>query len=260
MTNSGEHYIKFFGNYAYVTEWVPSRESNYDNPIELSSAATKLGELHACSEGFTITKDMKPRIAWFSWEEVFNVRKNEILDFKNRINQKAYKSDFDKLYLSSLDEEIDRADRSVRGLKNSNYLKLMEKQVLKRGFCHHDYANHNVLIDSKEQINIIDFDYCILDTNLHDLSSLLIRVMKNGKWDIRKGEKIIESYSLSNSLQEEEFNIMKEFMRFPQAYWQLGIQMYWEQQPWKEEFFLGRLSKYLEDREERESFIYSFFS
>lgn len=45
-------------------------------------------------------------------------------------------------------------------------------------FCHHDYANHNILIDSENQIYIIDFDYCMLDTKLHDLASILIRVMK----------------------------------------------------------------------------------
>ena len=38
---------------------------------------------------------MKPRIGWFSWLKVFETRKNEILDFQNRISQKAYKSKFD---------------------------------------------------------------------------------------------------------------------------------------------------------------------
>lgn len=30
---------------------------------------------------------------------------------------------------------------------------------------------------------------------------------------------------------------MREFIRFPQAFWQIGLQVYWEQQPWGEEFF-----------------------
>lgn len=60
---------------------------------------------------------MKPRIGWFSWEKVFETRKNEILDFKNRINQKANKSEFDLLYLDNIEQEIKRADRSISGLK-----------------------------------------------------------------------------------------------------------------------------------------------
>ena len=87
----GEDYGYMDGKFVYLTKWIPSRVSNYDNPIELAKASYKLSELHICSRGFTLKNTMKPRIGWFSWETVFETRKNEILDFKNRINQKAYK-------------------------------------------------------------------------------------------------------------------------------------------------------------------------
>ena len=110
----GGYYIEFIGYYAYLTEWVTARESNFDNPIELAMVSKELASLHKCSQGFTLTKDMKPRIGWFSWIKVFDTRKNEILDFKKRISQKAYKSNFDLLYLSCLDEEVERADQRRR--------------------------------------------------------------------------------------------------------------------------------------------------
>lgn len=256
----GEYYIEFLGYYAYLTEWIPARESNFDNPVELSMVSEKLAELHKCSEGFSLTKDMKPRIGWFSWIDVFNTRKNEILDFKKRISQKAYKSNFDLLYLNCIDEEIERADKCIEHLKKSNYRSLMEREVLKRGLCHHDYANHNILITSKNDIYVIDFDYCIMDTHIHDLSSLLIRAMKNGKWSKERGSLILNSYSKIAEVTEEELKVMGYFMEFPQDFWQLGIQMYWEQQPWSEELFLSRLSKYIEDRDIRTLFINSFFN
>ena len=259
-TKSGEKYIDFLGYYAYLTEWIPSRESNFDDLEDLAKVSEKLAILHKYSEGFTLTKDMKPRIAWFSWINVFNTRKNEILDFKNRISQKAYKSNFDLMYLSCMDEEIERAERCINLLKESNYISLMEKEVLKRGFCHHDYANHNILINPSNKLYIIDFDYCILDTHLHDVASLLIRAMKNDRWEFEKADCIINNYSKVSKLTKEELRLIKYFLIFPQAYWQLGIQKYWEQQPWKEELFLIRLSKYIEDREERELFIEDYFS
>ena len=80
----GTKYIKLENSYAYLTEWIPSRVSNYDNPIELSKVAEKLGELHTRSTGFNINNNMRPRIVWYSWINVFNTRCNEILDFKNR--------------------------------------------------------------------------------------------------------------------------------------------------------------------------------
>ncbi|SFC33930.1 CotS family spore coat protein [Clostridium uliginosum] len=258
-TKLGQDYINIDGKYGYLTKWVPSRVSNYDNPIELSKISTKLGELHECSKNFTIKKGMKPRIGWFSWEEVFKTRINEILDFKNRINQKAYKSEFDLMYLDNIDNEIKRAEKSIRGLENNNYISLMEKEVFLRGFCHHDYAHHNILIDEKKEVNIIDFDYCILDSHLHDLSSLIIRVMKGRKWDEKKANIVLNNYEKIIEINKKEIPIMREFIRFPQSFWQLGIQVYWEQQSWGEEFFINKLKLYLEDIQEREEFIDNYF-
>lgn len=253
------YYIKFFEKYAFLSNWVTSRQSNYDNPVDLSRVSEKLGELHSCSERFIVTMEMDPRIGWFSWINVFNTRKSEILDFKNRINQKAKKSNFDKLYLEHLEKEIEKADKSIKGLEKSNYKEIMKREIMKSGFCHHDYAHHNVLIDKSNNINIIDFDYCILDTHLHDLASLMIRAMKKGKWKNEKGNNIIKSYSKSNSLMQEEIVVINEFIRFPQEYWQLGIQKYWEQQPWSEESFFERLNNYVEDSEEKTKYIENFF-
>ena len=209
----GTKYIKLENSYAYLTEWIPSRVSNYDNPIELSKVAEKLGELHTRSTGFNINNNMRPRIGWYAWINVFNTRCNEILD----------------------------------------------KEVMKMGFCHHDYAHHNILVDDKNELNIIDFDYCILDSHLHDLASLLIRAMKGAKWSKDKADLIIKNYCKSNGLYEDEFKLIGDFIKFPQTFWQIGIQYYWEQQPWGEDFFEEKINKYLEDVEYREEFLESYF-
>ena len=248
------------GKFVYLTKWILSRVSNYDNPLELSMVAKELGKLHECSKGFNLEKNMKARIGWFSWLKVFETRKNEILDFKNRISQKAYKSKFDLLYLDNIQEEVKRAEKSITGLQKNNYVKLMEREVFKRSFCHHDYAHHNILVDSNKKINIIDFDYCILDSHLHDFCSLLIRTMKDGKWESEKADLILNAYKINMEIREEEIPIIREFMKFPQTFWQIGLQVYWEQQPWGEDFFLNKLEKYLDDCEFREKFIDSYFN
>lgn len=260
INNDGVDYIKLENKYAYLTEWIPARVSNYNNPIELASVSEKLGELHNCSLGFNINKSMKPRIGWYSWIKVFETRCNEILDFKNRIYQKAYKSEFDYIYLENIEQEIKRGKRAIEGLKNSRYIELMDREVMKRGFCHHDFAHHNILVDENGNFNIIDFDYCILDSHLHDVSSLLIRSMKDAKWSIEKANLILNSYCKSNNIYPEELNLIEEFIRFPQVFWQIGIQYYWEQQPWGEEFFIEKINKYLEDIDYREEFLEKYFN
>ena len=245
----GNKYIEIENNYAYITKWIHSRVSNFNNPIELQAIAGKLAELHKCSRGFNLNRKMRPRIGWYSWINVFNTRCSEILDFRNRIYQKAYKSEFDKIYLEHIDNEIEE----------NGYFSLMDIEVKKRGFCHHDFAHHNILIDKDQQINIIDFDYCILDTHIHDLASLLIRAMKDGKWSDKTGDLIINSYQETLEVTDEELKIMKYFIMFPQSFWQIGLQYYWEQQPWNEEVFINKIIRYLEDVEYREVFLDEYF-
>lgn len=257
-TLKGEKYIAINKNYAYLTPWLDSRESNYDNPYDLYLTCITLAELHNCSQGFTLDKGMKPRIGWYRWIKNFEIRSNEILDFKHRISQKAKKSEFDLLYLSLMERELNIAESSINNLKKSNYINLMNKDFYKRGFCHHDFAHHNVLIDKNSKVNIIDFDYCILDSYLHDLSSLMLRTMKNGKWELEKAKFILKTYSSIKNIQEEHIPLMAAFMEFPQDYWQVGIQYYWEQQNWEEKVFINKLKKIKEDLEDKEEFINEF--
>ena len=259
-TKDNLEYISLGNNFAYLNKWVDSRSCNYKDFMDLKLASETLGELHKCSEGFTLSSNMRPRIAWFSWIKVFETRCDEIIDFKKRIYQKAYKSQFDEIYLHAINEEIERGKRAIDEIKKNKYIELMNKEVIKRGFCHHDYAHHNLLIDKRGEINIIDFDYCILDTHIHDLASLLIRTMKDGFWNMELAKVVLDSYSNSHSLSDDELRLMKGFIRFPQGFWQIGLQYYWEQQPWGEEFLINKLNKYLNDRNNREKFLENFIN
>lgn len=257
-TKEEKEYINFFDNYAYLNPWLDARQSNYDNFLDLYLATIHLAKLHKASLGFKTTDEMRPRIGWLRWIDTFKTRKNEILDFKKRIDRKSKKSEFDIRYESIMEEELRKCDSSIKNLKNSFYGNIMKREMAKNGFCHHDYANHNVLIGRDNKVYIIDFDYCILDTHLHDLSSILIRRMKDGKWCIYNALNILKAYGEISSIYNEEIPVMAAFMEFPQAYWQIGIQYYWENQPWSEEVFLKKLKRFVLDRKQREDFLYEF--
>ncbi|MCM0649691.1 CotS family spore coat protein [Clostridium swellfunianum] len=257
-TKEGKDYVSIDELNAYLTKWISARECNYDNPLDVSLAAVKLAELHNKSEGFMVTETMKPRVYWYKWPENFRTRMEEILDFKKKIALKTEKTDFDYLFLSEMNKELSRAERAVENLLESSYMEKISDDIVKSGFCHHDYAHHNVLIEERGSVNIIDFDYCILDTNLHDLASLLIRKMKNGKWDIENAVHILDSYDSVRKIERRDVGIMAAFMEFPQDYWQLGIQYYWEGPLKSEDFFVKKLNKIYEDREEKQEFIEEF--
>jgi spore coat protein, CotS family len=254
----GKDYINFDKFYAYLTPWIDARECNYDNPIDVNIAAKKLADFHIKSKDFEVTEEMKPRVGWLKWIEKFNHRINEMVDFKNIITKKETLTEFDNIYLKNLENEIQRGERAVENIAESNYLCKMKVEISKRELCHHDYAHHNLLMEKDGKIDLIDFDYTILDSHLHDLSSLLIRRMKNGKWGIDNALFILDAYNSIYSIDIDDIPIMAAFMEFPQDFWQVGIQYYYEMQPWGEEFFLKKLNRIIEDSEEKQDFIDEF--
>lgn len=254
-TVDGKEYVAIDGYFAYITDWLKGREVSYDNPIELSLAARKLGELHKASEGFHVEENMNPRVGWFKWIEVYRTRRGEILDFRDRIYSKKHKTMFDFYYLQLMEDALDRCDKAIENLCQSKYENRMLEEITHGGFCHHDYAHHNILIGDNNELNIIDFDYCILDTHLHDLASLLVRTMKYDKWSEERMLIILKSYNNVYSLKQDELEIMAGFIEFPQDYWQRGIQYYWESKPWDEAFFIKKIQGYSEDRDNRQQLI-----
>lgn len=257
-TVEDKEYISIGGFFAYITYWLKGREISYDNPIELSLAARKLAELHKASQGFLVEEYMKPRVGWLKWIEVYRTRRGEILDFRDRIYAKKDKTLFDFYFLQLMEEALEQCDKSIDNLCSSRYEIRMLEEIKNCSFCHHDYAHHNILIGDNNELNIIDFDYCILDTHLHDLSSLLIRTMKYDKWNEERMKIILKSYNEIYPLKQDEIPIMAAFMEFPQDYWQRGIQYYWEKKPWDEEFFIKKIKAYADDKEYRQEFLERF--
>lgn len=257
-TVNGKDYIAVDGFFAYVTDWLRGREISYDNPIELELAARKLAELHKASGGFKVEEYMKPRVGWFKWIEVYRTRRGEIIDFRDRIYVKKHKSLFDFYYLQLMENALEQCDNAISNLCNCKYDIRMMEEIKVGGFCHHDYAHHNILIGDNNELNIIDFDYCILDTHLHDLASLLIRAMKYDKWNEERMKIILKAYNEIYPLKQDEIPIMAAFMEFPQDYWQRGIQYYWENKPWDEEFFIKKVKAYACDIQSRQEFLERF--
>jgi CotS family spore coat protein len=98
-TKYGTKYIELENKFAYLTLWIDSRIADYNDKSDIYIAALKLGQLHNKSLGFQLTEKMNPRLGWFKWIETFNTRKNEILDFKNRILKKDKRTEFDNRYI-----------------------------------------------------------------------------------------------------------------------------------------------------------------
>lgn len=258
-TKDGQLYVELKDGYGFLTEWLPGRECDYSNPIELDIAAVTLAKLHNASRGFNPGPEVEYRDGWGKWVEKFTSRIMDMMEFKKIIEAKSEHTYFDTVYYDNVDYHLVQAEQAVEHLKNSRYFELMEAEMKNKSFCHHDYAHHNVLISGDFTAHVIDFDYCICDTRIHDLSSLIIRNMRHGNYsNMEKAQYIINCYLKEGYLKTDEIEVMNAFMEFPQDFWQVGLQYYIEKQDWKESNFNKRLNNVINDKIDRQQFIDEF--
>ncbi len=242
----------------YVVDWLESRECKFKRDDDLKKAIKAAADLHKASIGYVPPEGAKPRVYYGRWIDKFSVKCIEMLEFSKSIEEKEYISEFDEIYAKHLNYYWQQGRESIELLGKSSYMDVMKVSKERGEFCHHDMANHNFIIAPDDKTYLIDFDYCIMDTRLHDLCSLIIRNMRYGQWNISKAYSILNEYSSHYTVEDKELEVMKAFITFPQDFWQVGLQYYVEKQPWTMDCFMMRLTRIVDDREMREKFLKEF--
>lgn len=242
------------GNMYCVLDVVEGEDCNFSNPVDLSIAARGLGELHLASEGFKSNVYNKYNNGKLI--DTFTRRIQEMEFFKSIAFIHENKTEFDEIFINSVDYYIEQIKKSINMLQKSYYYKLCSEED-KIVVCHHDLAYHNILIKNEEAY-FIDFDYAIIDLKVHDLCNLINKVVKNFAFDIEKANTIIENYCIKNTLNKRELEVLHAMLTFPEDFYSISKDYYTKRKDWEEEVFLDRLKRKSGYREDREEFLQKF--
>jgi CotS family spore coat protein len=239
----------------YVVDWIESRECKFKNQEDLKAIIKTAADFHNATAGYKAPEGSKPRCFYNKWTTKFTRKCIELLEFSKCIEEKEYMDEFDEIFAKNLTFFWNQGRESIELLNKSAYSKISLLSQERGEFCHHDMANHNFLRSNNDKIYMIDFDYCIMDTRLHDVASIVLRNMRHGVWDISKAYFILNEYSRYYALSDEDLGVIKAFMVYPQDFWQVGLQYYVEHQPWEMDYFLTRLNRVIADKEIRLKFL-----
>jgi CotS family spore coat protein len=238
-----------------ISEWVEGKEGDYNRRADLVETIKTMAELHVASHGFRPMEGSQERREWGHWINKYNHRREQLLEFKENILTKKYRTDFDTIYLQFFDYFYNNAQDAVAILKESPYFKLSEQYEESNPFCHHDLAYHNIIIDPKGSANLVDFDYCLCDLRIHDIGSLIIRNLKEYGWELDRACFILEQYHRLQSLTIDEIKVMQGFIHFPQDFWQVAYTYYCEDIGRTEKEARRRLLRAIKMRKDRERFL-----
>lgn len=227
-TRSGHPYLNIEGQLYFLTDWIHGEHCDYENFKELSLASKTLARLHLASHGFEPPPGCEEKIRWGRWPEIFAHRLEELAFFGRQAQRDGKENPHSRLYWKYLAYFTDQASQSLSLLSESSYNSLVENEKALMGFCHHDFANHNVLLTARDEVYVVDFDYTVCDIRAHDIASLLSRVARHQEWTPRIIPQVLEPYRSVSPLKPGELGVIHAFLTFPQDFWQLGVWLYLE--------------------------------
>ena len=165
------------------------------------------------------------------------------------VRKKNQKSEFDLIYLKSMEFFKEMGKKALTTLNESDYYNLCAIAEQEKSFCHHDYTYHNIILNDNEDVYVIDFDFCKREVRTFDISNFMIKVLKRVDWDINFAKAIIETYNSVSPLSNEEYKVLFAYLQFPQRYWRLANRYYYNEVNWGQNTFYNKLQAIVDERE-----------
>ncbi|MBV7272377.1 CotS family spore coat protein [Clostridiaceae bacterium UIB06] len=241
-----------------LSEWIEGRECDFKNKDDLIEATKSLAYMHIASKGYEPPENSKLKTDLGRWPNLMEKRVRSFDKMRDMGRKKSNKGSFDLTYTKAVQFYKNLGKRAMNVLENSRYMDLCKTTEEDKGFCHHDYTYHNIVIDKEENVNVIDFDYCKREIRTYDISAFMIKVLKRVDWDIEQAELIINSYNEIDKLQEEEYRVLFAFLLFPQRFWRLSNRYYYNEVNWPSNTFNNKLEELISEQEKYMEFIESF--
>ena len=243
-TLSGEPFFNFDNSCYTLIDFVDGRESSFDNDGDVQRAAISLAEMHRASRGYVAPAGCKVQNDLGKLPVYFKKRLEDIKKLKKQAKKGTGR--FDQLFLQYADFFIDLGEKSIAELAESNYDRLAENTGKEGLFCHHDYTHHNIMMAGERTV-IMNFDYCCHELKVYDIANFIRRKMRKCEWDISKSEIIINSYNSREKLDENDLDVMRIILQFPQKFWRVINRYYNSRRSWSEKSFVNRLQEVIDE-------------
>jgi CotS family spore coat protein len=254
----GEPFVTHANSLYIVTDWYFGTELDFSILMDLKQASRFLAEFHIKSAGFKPTHANQQRTCWLTWPHKLEERLEQLQDFRRLATLEKESSVFSRLYLRNFEPFYRQAVSSYQALLHSSYPTVAQVESNNLSFCHHDYSGRNLLRTYQDRLLLVDFDYCLLDLRIHDLINLLVRNLKHNNWRQELCDFILAEYQTISKLTSEEIEVMYVLLCWPQDFWQVGLQYYYEKLPWPNERFIKKLRHKIDYRADRNLFLAEF--
>lgn len=254
----GEPYALVNEDLYTLSKWLDGRECDFHNIEEVKMAARTLAVFHEASKGYDPPENSKLKSDLGRWTHLMEKRIKSLDKMRDMTRKKNNKSDFDLIYIKSMEFYKEIAKKALETLEQSSYYELCAIAEEQKSFCHHDFTYHNILFNNQKEVYVIDFDFCKREVRTFDISNFMIKVLKRVDWDMRFAVAILDAYNKVSPLNGEEYKVLYAYLQFPQRYWRLANRYYYNEVNWGQNTFASKLQSIIDEKENYLKFLDEF--
>lgn len=243
-----------------LLDMIDGREAAFSNPVEIEICSKAIANMHLAANGLLdiIDEDLIRENLGENLILSINDSYEMLENIKYNVEKYRYKNEFDKMFMLHVDCNLKQIKKTLELLAVSDYSSILQDKS-KIVLCHNDLAHHNFIIDG-EEVKIIDFDYCKLDSRIIDVANYIRKVIKNFAYDSSKVKLILDSYNSINKLSNEEIKLLYVLLSFPKDFVTITTNYYYKQKSWDEEVFINRFKGKTENEVYRKEFLDRFIT
>lgn len=203
-----------FQNPFIIKKWYGTGECQPDNQIQVCMAMEHLGKIHIalkgfCGKGEVIAENLICRY------EKYN---RELKRARNYARRRSHKSDFELKLLNCFDRFYENCENALEMLSASSYENMYNQALMEHQIIHGDYNYHNVILSGEKGGAVINFEGACVDLNVMDVYHFLRKVMEKNSWNAELGHKMIESYNKVRSISQNEIELLKIMILYPEKF------------------------------------------
>ncbi|MBQ2763749.1 MAG: CotS family spore coat protein [Firmicutes bacterium] len=251
-TAKGQLWGRFREQCTLLTKEIHGRIPSYKKIEDIRVIAAYLGELHCAAAHFFPIHRYDQRIKWGTMIDTMKKSRSDLITFRQRAKEKTEPDHFDKSYLHQCNYYIEETEKAIEKMSQFYPLLIAEKRRF-GGFCHHDPAYHNFLIQNNGRVGAFDFDYAIADLCAHDVAALMLKVLKTNHWEAAPALHCLSSYMKTNPLDHEELRFIYWLLVYPYDFHHAAFARYSEDN--RQHRIEKKLFRWEREKEKREELL-----
>lgn len=272
MQNKSGEYISYnkYMNKFVLKRWFKSEECEVTDIEDMCYASANLGRIHKLMKGENYLSISGIGDSDKMLDETKNqlhiVEKNLLKEYSNQINElkrvkkylynKKRKNRLEIEIIKSLDYYYKEAVTYLEQLEQSAYEKLYKEAQEKIKICHGAYTHHGVLmLRQQKEVATINFDKMHIGVQIYDLYILLRKAMEKNNWNVDYAKQMIQAYNNEKVITQEEKQILKILLSYPEKYRKLINNYYNGKKSWLSIRIYEKLNELIATETKRQEFL-----